>query len=159
MQRYHLEKIVVSTGVGKLRNTPKFTENILPAITDDFKTIVGQAPATRGAKKSIATFKTRTGDIVGLVTTLRGKKMKHFLDRLVNIALPRVRDFRGINPKSFDEKGHLSIGIKEHVVFPEINPEKTQTIFGLQVTIVGNTKNAKEGAEFAKELNIPLKKS
>src|SRR3989338_2329418 len=159
MQRYHLEKIVVSTGVGKLRNTVKFTENILPAITDDFKAIVGQAPATRGAKKSIATFKTRTGDIVGLVATLGGKKMKYFLERLVNIALPRVRDFRGIDTKSFDEKGHLSMGIKEHVVFPEINPEKTQTIFGLEVTIVGNTKNKKEGLEFAKELGIPLKKS
>lgn len=159
MQRYNLEKIVVSTGVGKLRNSPKFKEDILPAVIEDFKTIVGQAPSTRGAKKSIATFKTRTGDVVGVMATLRGKKMKHFLERLVNIALPRVRDFRGIDTKSFDQKGNLSIGIKEHVVFPEINPEKTQTIFGLQVTVVGNTKNKAEGLEMAKELGIPLKKS
>lgn len=159
MQRYHLEKIVVSTGVGKLRNSPKFTENILPAVIDDFKTIVGQAPATRGAKKSVANFKTRTGDVVGLVATLRGKKMKYFLERLINVALPRVRDFRGIDTKSFDDKGHLSLGLREHVVFPEINPEKTQTIFGLEVTIVGNTKNKKEGMELARELQIPLKKT
>ena len=158
MQRYRLEKVVVSTGVGKLRNNAKFAESILPAIIADFKTIVGQAPATRGAKKSIATFKTRTGDVVGLIATLRGKKMKHFLERLVNIALPRVRDFRGIDAKSFDKEGNLSIGIKEHVVFPEINPEKVQTIFGLQVTFVGNTKNKNEGIELAKELRIPLKK-
>lgn len=159
MQRYNLEKIVVSTGVGKLRNSPKFKEDILPAVIEDFKTIVGQAPSTRGAKKSIATFKTRTGDVVGVMATLRGKKMRHFLERLINIALPRVRDFRGIDTKSFDQKGNLSIGIKEHVVFPEINPEKTQTIFGLQVTVVGNTKNKAEGLEMAKELGIPLKKS
>lgn len=159
MQRYHLEKIVVSTGVGKLRNSPKFKEDILPAVIEDFKTIVGQAPSTRGAKKSIATFKTRTGDVVGVMATLRGKKMKHFLERLVSIALPRVRDFRGIDTNSFDQKGNLSIGIKEHVVFPEINPEKTQTTFGLQVTVVGNTKNKAEGLEMAKELGLPLKKS
>lgn len=159
MQRYRLEKVVVSTGVGKLRGAPKFTENILPAVISDFKAIVGQAPATRGAKKSIATFKTRTGDVVGIVATLRGKKMWHFLERLINVALPRVRDFRGISTKSFDDKGHLSIGIKEHVVFPEINPEKTQTIFGIEVTIVGNTKNKDEGREFAKELRLPMKKA
>ena len=159
MQRYHLEKIVVSTGVGKLRNNPKFAESVLPAVIADFESIVGQHPATRGAKKSIATFKTRTGDVVGIVATLRGKKMKYFLERLINVALPRVRDFRGIDNKSFDQKGNLSIGIKEHVVFPEINPEKTQTIFGLEVTIVGNTKNRKEGMELAKELGIPMKKS
>ncbi len=159
MQRYRLEKVVVATGVGKLRNSPKFTENILPDVIRDFEAIVGQHPATRGAKKSISTFKTRTGDIVGIVATLRGKKMRHFLERLINVALPRVRDFRGINNKSFDDRGHISIGIKEHVIFPEINQEKTNTTFGFQVTIVGNTKNKEEGAAFAKELGIPMMKT
>lgn len=158
MQRYRLEKVVVGAGVGKLRNNPKFAEAVLPDIIQDFEAIVGQHPSTRGAKKSISTFKTRTGDIVGIMATLRGKKAKHFLDRLINVALPRVRDFRGINPRSFDDRGHISIGIKEHVVFPEINQEKTQIVYGFQVTVVGNTKNKTEGMEFAKELGIPMMK-
>ena len=158
MQRIHLNKIVVATGVGKLRQHPKFKDTILPDITNDLKTIIGQKPATRGAKKSMANFKTRTGDVIGLVITLRGKRMNDFLSRLINVALPRVRDFRGIDPKNFDSNGNLSIGIKEHTIFPEINPEKTTTTFGLQVTFVGNTKNKEEGIDLAKRLGIPLKK-
>lgn len=159
MQRYRLEKIVVSAGVGKLRQLPKFNETILPAVIADLTAIAGQRPATRGAKKSISTFKTRTGDVVGLVVTLRGKKMKHFLDRFVTVALPRVRDFRGINLKNFDGKGNLSVGIKEHVIFPEINQEKTQTIFGLEVTLAGNTRTKDEGVELMRSLGLPLKKA
>lgn len=159
MQRHNLEKIVVSTGVGKFRQNVKFEENILPAIIADFTTIVGQKPATRGAKKSIATFKTRAGDIVGLVATLRGQRMEDFLSRLVNIALPRVRDFRGIDTRNFDERGNISIGIKEHTIFPEINQEKTQTTFGLQVTLVGNTRDREAGIALMKELGVPLKKA
>lgn len=158
MQRIHLKKIVIATGVGKLRQNPKFNETILPDIVNDMKTIIGQKPATRGAKKSMANFKTRTGDVIGLVVTLRGKRMNDFLTRLINVALPRVRDFRGIDPKNFDANGNLSIGIKEHTIFPEINPEKTTTTFGLQVTFVGNTSSREEGIDLAKRLGIPLKK-
>lgn len=158
MQRINLKKIVVATGVGKLRQNPKFKENVLPDIINDLKTIIGQKPATRGAKKSMANFKTRTGDVIGLQITLRGKRMHDFLNRLVNVALPRVRDFRGIDPKNFDSNGNLTIGIKEHTIFPEINPERTITTFGLQVTFVGNTSSREEGIELAKRLNIPLKK-
>lgn len=159
MQRNSLEKIVVSTGVGKLRNNPKFEESVLPAMISDLMAIVGQKPAVRGAKKSIATFKTRTGDVVGLSATLRGKRMNDFLTRFVNVALPRVRDFKGINPDSFDSRGNLSIGIKEHTIFPEINPEKTSTVFGIEVTFVTNTKTVEEGREILSKLGIPFKKS
>ena len=159
MQSHRLTKIVVSSGVGKLRSNVKFDESILPKIVADFSTIVGQKPAARGAKKSIATFKTRTGDVVGLVATLRGKRMNDFLSRLVNVALPRVRDFRGIDPKNFDSRGNLSIGIKEHTIFPEINPEKTPTTFGLQVTFTTDTKNKEEGIALCRKLGIPLKKA
>ncbi|OGY60165.1 MAG: 50S ribosomal protein L5 [Candidatus Colwellbacteria bacterium RIFCSPLOWO2_01_FULL_48_10] len=159
MQSHRLTKIVVSSGVGKLRSNVKFDESILPKIVADFSTIVGQKPAPRGAKKSIATFKTRTGDVVGLVATLRGKRMNDFLSRLVNVALPRVRDFRGIDPKNFDSRGNLSIGIKEHTIFPEINPEKTPTTFGLQVTFTTDTKTKEEGIALCRKLGIPLKKA
>src|SRR3989344_623467 len=155
MQRHNLEKIVVSTGVGKFRQNPKFEDSILPNVIADFSAIVGQKPATRGAKKSIATFKTRTGDVIGLIATLRGQRMKDFLARLVNVALPRVRDFRGIDLKNFDARGNLSIGLREHTIFPEINPEKTPTVFGLQVTLVGNAKNIAEGEKLFRGLGIP----
>src|SRR3989344_1784232 len=158
MQRHNLEKIVVSTGVGKFRQNPKFEDSILPNVIADFSTIVGQKPATNGAKKSIASFKTRTGDVVGLIVTLRGQRMKDFLSRLVNVALPRVRDFRGIDVKNFDARGNLNIGLREHTVFPEINPEKTTTTFGIQITLVGNTKTIVEGEKLFRAAGIPFKK-
>jgi len=159
MQRHNLTKIVVSTGVGKFRQNPKFEDSILPSIIADFSAIVGQKPAPRGAKKSIATFKTRTGDVVGLVVTLRGQRMKDFLSRLVNVALPRVRDFRGIDIKNFDKRGNLNIGLKEHTIFPEINPEKVVTTFGIQITMVGNTRTLEESEKLFRDLGIPFKKS
>ena len=159
MQRNNLKKIVVSTGVGKFRQNPKFEDSILPSIINDFSTIVGQKPATRGAKKSIATFKTRTGDVVGLVVTLRGQRMKDFLTRLVNVTLPRVRDFRGIDVKNFDERGNLNIGLREHTVFPEINPEKVVTPFGIQITMVGDARTPEESEKLFRDAGIPFKKS
>ena len=159
MQRHNLEKIVVSVGVGKMRNNAKFDEAVLPAILSDLAAITGQKPAVRGAKKSIATFKTRTGDIVGVAVTLRRKRMNDFLSRLVNVALPRVRDFRGINTDSFDKRGNLSIGLKEQTIFPEINQEKTPVTFGMQITLVANTKSLEEGRELFTKLGIPFKKS
>src|SRR3989338_3079508 len=116
MQRKDLEKIVVAVGVGKLRQNAKFENNILPEIIKDLTAITGQKPQPRPAKQSIAGFKLREGNMVGLRVTLRDKRMYDFLGRMVNVALPRVRDFRGINPKQIDNAGNLTIGVREHTV-------------------------------------------
>jgi large subunit ribosomal protein L5 len=153
-----LEKIVVAVGVGRLRQKPQFEEKILPEITHQLALITGQKPAVRQARQSIAGFKLRQGDIVGLQVTLRGRRMKDFLQRLRDAVLPRIRDFRGINPKSIDKSGNLTIGIKEHTVFPEVNPDEVQTDFGLEITLVSKVKNPDEGYRFYKEqLGLPLK--
>lgn len=152
-----LEKIVVNVGIGKLSQQPNFEDKILPEVIKEVSLITGQKPFICKAKKSIAGFKVRAGQIVGLKVTLRRQKMKDFLSRLVNIALPRVRDFKGINLKSIDGKGNLTIGIKEHTVFPEINPETSKVDFGLEISIVSNAKNREEAIEFYRELGIPLK--
>jgi large subunit ribosomal protein L5 len=159
MQEHRLEKIVVSTGLGRMRNLPQFEDKLLPEIAADFAVITGQKPAPRAAKKSIASFKVREGEIVGLATTLRGQRMKDFFDRVVNIALPRVRDFRGIDLKQFDEHGNVSIGFKDHTIFPEINPEQSRTIFGVEVTMVANTTSKEEGIILFRSLGLPLKKN
>ncbi len=158
MQNNSLEKIVISTGVGKLRDNAKFADQIMPEITQEFGLIAGQKAALRTAKISIAGFKVREGDTIGLTVTLRGKKMKDFLARLINITLPRVRDFRGIDLKNFDAKGNLTIGIKDHNVFSEIDSEKCRTNFGLQITFVADLKNKQEGIGFFRELGLPLMK-
>jgi len=159
MQSRKLEKIVVSVGVGKMRqNNAQFDDKILPEITKEFGSLVGQKPAVRGSKKSIASFKIRQGEVVGLVATLRGKRMVDFLSRLINVALPRVRDFHGIDTKNFDSRGNLTIGIKEHTVFPEINLEASKVNFGLEVSLVAGTKDEKEGMEFYRKLGLPIKK-
>jgi len=159
MQGHKLEKIIVSTGVGRARQgNAQFDEKILPEIVKELGIIVGQRPALKGAKKSIAGFKSREGDIVGLMATLRGRRMEDFLSRFINIALPRVRDFRGIDTKNFDSRGNLTIGVKEHIVFPEINPESSKVNFGLEVTFVAGTKNKEEGVEFYRRLGLPIKK-
>lgn len=119
--------------------------------------ISGQRPAPRGAKKSIAGFKIRQGDVVGLMVTLRGKKMRDFLERLTKIVLPRVRDFRGINPKAIDRQGNLTLGFREHTVFPEINTDEAHVDFGLEVTLVAKVRNADEGYILYKSLGVPLK--
>ena len=140
------------------QNNAQFDDKVLPEITKEFSSLVGQKPAVRGAKKSIASFKIRQGEVVGMVATLRGKRMKDFLSRLINIALPRVRDFRGIDTKNFDSRGNLTIGIKEHTVFPEINPEASKINFGLEVSLIAGTKNKGEGMEFYRKLGLPIKK-
>jgi large subunit ribosomal protein L5 len=159
MQSHQLAKIVVSVGVGKMRQSnAQFDDKILPGLLDELALIVGQKPAPRKAKKSIAAFKSREGDIIGAMVTLRGKRMQDFFNRFVNISLPRVRDFRGIDTKNFDDRGNLTIGVKEHTVFPEINPEVSRANFGVEVTFVAGTKTKEEGMEFFKKLGIPLKK-
>lgn len=158
MPSYSLEKIVVSTGVGKLRDNSNFSTQMLPEITEEITLITGQKPKVTKVKESIAGFKVREGDIVGLAVTLRGKRMKDFLERLIHITLPRVRDFRGISLTQFDPQGNLTIGLKEHSVFIEINQEKCKVNFGLQITLVPDTKTKEEGISFLRSLGLPLMK-
>lgn len=150
-----LEKVLVNVGIGKIVKTnPKFNE----IVTNNIIAITGQKPSIRKAKKAISGFKVRAGDEVGLTVTLRGDKMYDFLDKLTNVTLPRLRDFRGLNPKSFDQNGNFTIGIKEQIVFPEITHEKAEIIHGLEATIVirnGSNMNSKKLLE---ELGFPFMK-
>ncbi|MDI6734054.1 MAG: 50S ribosomal protein L5 [Patescibacteria group bacterium] len=152
-----LGKIVVNIGVGKMRNQTQFEEKILPEIMKELSVITGQKPATRAAKKSIAGFKTRTGDIIGLKVTLRRRRMEDFFTRLIRVVLPRVKDFRGIDLKNIDEHGQLNIGFREQYVFPEIMIEKSRMNFGLQVTLVPIIKNRQTAIDFYRSVGVPLK--
>jgi large subunit ribosomal protein L5 len=153
MQAPRIEKIVVSTGVGKFNKDKKR----LDLIVDRLARITGQAPAARAAKKAIANFKSRRGDTVGYQITLRGARMHAFFDKLIHIVFPRTKDFRGISPNAIDEMGNISIGIKEHTVFPETADEDSKDIFGLAVTIVTSAKNKKETETFLRHLGLPLR--
>lgn len=154
-----LEKIVVNSGIGRLSQQPGFTDKVLPEIMSEFALITGQRPAPRTAKKSIAGFKLREGATIGLQATLRGKRMMAFLQKLNATALPRLRDFRGLNLTSVDRAGILSIGLREQVVFPEIMAEQSKVNFGMQITFVPKTKNRVEAIQLYRELGIPLKKA
>ncbi len=149
-----IEKVVVNTGVGKIVKEDKTIERI----AKDLTMIVGQKPVYRKAKKSISGFKLRQGVNVGISVTLRGKRMYDFLDRLISIALPRSKDFRGIEVKNFDKMGNLNFGIKESSIFPEINYENVKDIFGLEVTVVTTAKNREKGVALLKQLGFPIKK-
>ena len=148
----------MNVGVGRLTTQPNFQDKILPAVIEELKIITGQKPAFRPAKKSIAGFKLRMGTIVGLKTTLRRKRMLEFLKKFVGATLPRVRDFRGIKREAVDASGNLTVGVKEHLVFPEITPELSKQNFGLEVTLVPKLKNKEMAMELYKELKIPFKK-
>ena len=154
-----LEKIVINSGIGRLSATPNFEEKVLPEIIKELSMITGQKPAPRAAKKSISGFKLREGSVVGLKTTLRGKRMVDFLNKLNSTVLPRLRDFRGLNLKNVDENGNLSIGLKEQVVFPEIIPEDSKVNFGMQITVVPKNKNRAEAIQLYRGLGVPLKKN
>lgn len=147
-----IEKAVVNVGVGRLRDE-KQLEEVRKYIT----LVTGQKPAPRTAKKAIAAFKTRIGMTVGYQVTLRGKRMYDFLTRLVATALPRTRDFRGIETSSFDKKGNLTIGVKEHIVFPEMIGEDYRFLFGLEVTVVTTARKREEGIELLKLMGFPIK--
>ena len=151
MQAPRLSKIVVSTGVGSLKDKKK-----LELILDRMAIITGQSPAPRGAKKSIANFKVRVGDVAGYQVTLRGARMQDLFDKLIHIVFPRVKDFRGIKPSAIDEMGNISIGLKEHIVFPETADEDTKDIFGLAITIVTTAKNKKDAEAYLRYLGVPL---
>ena len=152
-------KVIVNTGFGKLiaGKSSEEQKKIYEPILEDLALITGQRPVLRRAKKSISTFKVREGMSLGAAVTLRRERMYAFLERLIYIALPRTRDFRGIEPKSLDEKGNLTHGIREHIVFPEILPEKVKNIFGLEVTVVTTAKNSEEGLKLLKLMGFPLK--
>ena len=153
-----LDKIVINVGIGRLSQQPNFEEKILPEVANELALITGQKPAVTRAKKSIAGFKTRAGQIVGLKVTLRKKRMFDFLERLSKIVLPRLRDFRGIKLSNIDAGGNLTIGMKEQVVFPEINPEISKINFGMEITIVSNVRDHDKAVELYRALNVPLKK-
>ncbi len=152
MQAPRMQKIAVSVGVGKANKDKKRLELIVDRITR----ITGQAPAPRGSKKSIANFKSRAGDTVGYQVTLRGARMQSFFDKLVHVVLPRVKDFRGIKPSAIDEMGNITIGLKEHTVFPETSDEDAKDVFGIAVTIVTTAKNKKDAEAYLRYLGVPL---
>ncbi len=153
-----IEKIVVNTGLGRISQQAQFEDKILPELEKEFATITGQKASRRQAKKSIAGFKTRAGQIIGLTVTLRGSRMKDFFDRLVNLVLPRVKDFRGLPETNVDQNGNLNIGLKEQNVFPEIDVEKSKVSFGIQVTVVPKKKERKTAIDFYRRYGVPLKK-
>ncbi len=153
-----LEKIVIDVGVGRLSSQPSFQEKILPHIMRDLSALSGQKAQICASKKSIAGFKMREGQTVGLKITLRKKKMVDFFDRLIRIALPRVRDFGGISLGSIDEHGVLNIGIRDHLVFPEINPEQSPTSFSLGVAIVPWARARDMAIKKFRDFGVPLKK-
>ena len=149
-----LEKIVINMGVGEAKENPKVLENAV----SDMEIITGQKAVLTKAKKSIANFKIREGMNIGCKTTLRGEKMYEFLDRLVNLALPRVRDFRGVNPNAFDGRGNYALGIKEQFIFPEIEYDKIDKTRGMDVIIVTTAKTDEEARELLTLFNMPFAK-
>lgn len=149
-----LKKIVVNCGVGEAVENKKRLDTIVGNVAK----ITGQHPVTTKAKKSISNFKTRKGMPIGCKVTLRKKQMYEFLDRLINLALPRTRDFRGVPDKSFDGSGNYTLGIKEHTIFPEINTEEVEEIHGLDISFVTSAETDEEALELLKEFGMPFQK-
>lgn len=154
MQAPRITKVVVSSGVGKKRD-PK----VLALIENRLAQITGQKAAPRAARMSVASFKVRQGDTVGFQTTLRGARMFDFLDKLIHIALPRTRDFRGLDPAAVDAMGNLTIGIREHTIFPETSDEDVKDVFGFAVTVVTTAKGKAEAEAFFRHIGVPLREA
>lgn len=152
MQVPKLQKITVNIGVGEALKDTKIADNA----ANELMLITGQKPVVTKAKKSIATFRLREGSPIGCKVTLRRKKMYEFLDRLVNVALPRIRDFRGLSVKSFDGNGNITLGIKEQIIFPEIDFDRIDAIRGMDITIVTSAKTAEEAKALIKGFNMPF---
>ncbi len=150
-----LVKIVISSGTGSGMKKDREKNN---TIMDRLTRITGQRPTVRAAKKSVASFKVREGDPIGVSVTLRGARMQHFMDKLVNIAIPRTKDFRGIERKTVDTIGNMTIGIKEHSIFPETSDEDLRDVFGFAITLVSSARNKAEAMAFFEHLGIPFKK-
>ena len=153
MQVPRLVKIVINMGIGEATQNIK----VLDAAVEELAIITGQRPIIRRAKKSIAAFKLKAGMPIGCKVTLRRERMYDFLDKLIHFALPRVRDFKGLSAKSFDGRGNYSIGIREHIIFPEINYDKIDKIKGMNITFVTTAKTDKEGKALLKKLGLPLR--
>ena len=151
-----IKKVVVSVGTG---SGVKKDKNRNDLIVDRLSKITGQKPVLKGAKKSIAGFKLRQGEPVGAVVTLRGTRMYSFLDKFINVALPRMKDFRGLERKSVDSVGNLTLGIKEHTIFPETGDEELKDVFGLGITVVSSAKTRDEALAFFELLGFPFKKT
>lgn len=154
MQVPKLEKVVINMGVGEAKENVK----LLDAAVSDLETIAGQKAVVTKAKKSVANFKIREGMPIGCKVTLRGDKMYEFVDRLINLALPRVRDFRGVNPNAFDGRGNYALGIKEQLIFPEIEYDKIDKIRGMDVIFVTTAKTDEEARELLAQFNMPFAK-
>jgi large subunit ribosomal protein L5 len=153
MQVPQLDKIVLNIGVGtEARENPK----VLDSASGDLATITGQKPVITRAKKSIANFRLREGNPIGVMVTLRGQRMYEFFDRLVNAALPRLRDFRGLSPNAFDGRGNYSLGVREQLIFPEIDYDKVERIRGMQINICTTAKNDEEGKRLLELLGMPF---
>jgi len=149
-----LIKIVVNVGFGEATSNPK----LLNAVIDDLGVITGQRPVKRRARKSVSNFKLRAGMAIGCKVTIRGKRMYEFFDRLINTAIPRIRDFRGLSPDSFDGRGNYNFGIDEHTIFPEIEYDKIKTVFGMDFAIVTTARNDEEAKIFLTEFGFPFKR-
>ncbi|HPZ08167.1 MAG TPA: 50S ribosomal protein L5 [Candidatus Eremiobacteraeota bacterium] len=155
MQVPRLHKIVLNMGIGEAIQTPK----LLDAAVQELSLIAAQRPVVCKAKKSVSAFKLREGMSIGCKVTLRGERMEAFLDKLINIALPRIRDFRGLSSKSFDGRGNYSLGIRDHLIFPELEYDKVEKSRGLDITIVTTAKTDEEAREFLKLLGVPIKEN
>ena len=148
-----LSKIVVNIGLGEATQNPKLLERA----TEELGLITGQKAVIRRARKSVANFKLRQGQSIGCMVTLRGARMWDFLDRLVNVSLPRVRDFKGVSPKAFDGRGNYSMGIREQIIFPEVDYDKVERITGLNISMVTTAKNDAEGKALLTQLGVPFR--
>jgi large subunit ribosomal protein L5 len=153
MQAPRFEKIVINMGVGDAIGDPK----LLESAANELAAIAGQKPAIRKARKAISNFKLREGIGVGCSVTLRGARMYEFFDRLINVAVPRIRDFRGLSPRSFDGRGNYSVGLTEQIIFPEINYDRVGKVRGMDVTIVTSAKNDEEGRELLRLMQMPFR--
>jgi large subunit ribosomal protein L5 len=153
MQAPKLDKVVVNMGLGEAINNGK----IIDASVEQLSSITGQKPVVTKSRKSIANFKLRQGQSIGAMVTLRGDRMYEFFDRLVSIALPRVRDFKGVSPKAFDGKGNYTLGVREQIIFPEINYDKVEKIKGLNITVVTTARNDEEGRALLRHLGMPFR--
>ena len=153
MQAPRLEKIVVNMGLGEAISNGK----IIAASVAQLAAITGQKPVVTRARKSIANFKLRQGQTIGAMVTMRGERMYEFFDRLVSIALPRVRDFKGVSPKAFDGKGNYTLGVREQIIFPEINYDQVEKIKGLNITVVTTARDDEEGRALLRHLGMPFR--
>lgn len=153
MQAPRLEKIVVNMGLGEAISNGKIIDASLAQLT----MIAGQKPVVTKSRKSIANFKLRQGQSIGVMVTLRGDRMYEFFDRLVSVALPRVRDFKGVSPKAFDGKGNYTLGVREQIIFPEINYDQVEKIKGLNITVVTTARNDEEGRALLRHLGMPFR--